>query len=172
MVIWITGLSGSGKTTLGTAVCRLWKEQASNTVLVDGDVVRALFKLDGDPELYRMEGRRMVAGRIHDLCKWLDEQDINVVCCTISLFGDLHDLNKKSFSRYFEVFMDVPMEILRHRDNKDIYSRAFDGKLPHVVGVDLPFDPPRNSDLRIDNATDRKNFDELASTVLSAAGVF
>ena len=171
MVIWITGLSGAGKTTLGTEVYRQWKERAPNTVLVDGDTIRALFKLDGNPDLYRLDGRRMVAGRIHELCKWLDGQNFNVVCCTISLFGDLHDINKQAFSRYFEVFLDVPMDVLRRRDNKNIYARAFDGKLPDVVGVDLPFDPPSDPDFRIDNTADRSDFAEVASDVLAAAGV-
>ncbi len=37
MVIWLTGLAGSGKTTIGGHLYALWKAQAPNTVLVDGD---------------------------------------------------------------------------------------------------------------------------------------
>jgi len=171
MVIWITGLSGAGKTTLGHAVFGKWQAIAPNTVLVDGDVVRELFKLDGSPELYTLEGRRKVAMRIHELCVWLDSQGINVVCCTISLFGDLHDINRRTFSKYFEVFIDVPMDVLRRRDNKNLYARAFSGEMPDVVGVDLPFLPPAAPDLHIDNSDDLENFHDLARDVLTAADV-
>ena len=42
MVIWLVGLSGAGKTTIGREVCRLWKQYAPGTVLLDGDDLRRI----------------------------------------------------------------------------------------------------------------------------------
>ena len=139
--------------------------------MVDGDEIRALFGYDSVDELYTLDGRKMVAERISDLCAWLDRQEINVVCCTISLFGQLHQRNRETFSRYFEVFVDVPMEILRRRDSKDIYAGAARSEMPNVMGVDLSFTPPASPDMVLDNRPDRRDLEPLAQEILRGAGV-
>lgn len=169
MIIWITGLSGSGKTTIGSLVYEQWKAGVPNTVLVDGDDVRRLFGLDGDAALYTADARRDVADRIVKLCAWLDAQDINVVCCTISLFPEIHERNRKLYSRYFEVYIDLPMETLVRRDNKNLYQRALDGEERNVVGIDIPFAPPVSPDWVIDNAADLDDLAPVAADLLRRA---
>ncbi len=168
MIIWLTGLACSGKTTIGKRVHALARDEAPNTVMVDGDEVRRLFNLEGD-HLYTIEGRRMVAGRIHDLCVWCDRQGINVVCCTISLFDDLHRMNREVFSRYFEVFIDVPMEVLKKRDDKNLYGPALRGETKNVMGVDLPFAPPADPDMVVDNGADGIDLGAVAADILERA---
>ena len=168
-MIWLTGLAGSGKTTIGRLLHQRWKETAPNTVLVDGDEVRETLGLTGDETLYTLAGRRRVAERIAALCAWLDRQDLNVVCCTISLFEDLHESNRRSFSRYFEVFVDVPLSVLQRRDANGLYSRAQRGEIRNVMGVDLPFNPPAAPDMTIDNAEDRDELGPLADRILASA---
>ena len=165
MVIWITGLSASGKTSIGRLVYRLWKTESPDTVFIDGDEIRAFFHFDDHTE----EGRRLNADRISGLCAWLDSQEINVVCCTMSLFNDLLRSNRETLSRYFEVFLDVPMEVLYRRDNKDLYAPALRGEAGNVVGVDLPFEPPADPDLVIDNSPERDDFTPLAADILARA---
>ncbi len=122
MVIWLTGLAGSGKTTVGRHVYALWKAQAPNTVLVDGDDIRRILGRDEEERDYTLEGRRHVAGRIHEICAWLDRQDINVICCTMSFFPDVQEKNRRTLSRYFEVYISVPMDVLCRRDRKNLYA--------------------------------------------------
>lgn len=154
MIIWITGLSGAGKTTIGREVCRLWKKQAPNTVLVDGDEIRELIgRVDGE-DAYTMAARRIVAERIQSFCAWLDRQEINAVCCTISAFPDLLVQNRQRFSEYFEVFLDVPIDILEYRARGDIYKKAKLGEVKNVVGFDLPFSPPIAPHMVIENKFD------------------
>ena len=157
MVIWITGLANAGKTTIGQHVFEIWRQIHPNTVLVDGDDVRRLFGLEKGEKLYSVEGRQMVAERICDMCAWLDRQEINVVCCTISLFKDLQKRNRDTFSQYFEVFIEVPMDVLRHRDQKNLYEEAQRGDIANVVGVDLPFDPPEFPDLVLDIGREKQD---------------
>lgn len=152
MVIWIIGMSGAGKSTIGRELYALWKPHAANTVLVDGDQVRAIFGQDRSPLDYTVEGRRKNAERIYEMCLWLDRQGINVVCCLLSIFPDVQACARQNYSSYFEVFVDVPLDILARRDDKGIYSPALTGTARNVVGVDIPFPPPPKADLVLDNS--------------------
>jgi cytidine diphosphoramidate kinase len=165
MVIWMTGLSGAGKSTIGRIVWDQWRQQASNTVLIDGDEIRDALGLSSDEYYYTREGRLEVAGRICALCEWLDGQQINVVCCTISLFAEIHWRNRQKLSRYFEVFVDVPIDVLRGRDTKGLYS----GKTPNVVGMDLSYDAPVAPDMTIVNSGTANDVDAFATDILQKA---
>lgn len=167
MVIWITGLSGSGKSTIGREVWRRWRALAPNTVHVDGDEIRGTLGLDGDSYYYTLEGRREVAHRITNVCRWLDVQRINVVCCTISLFDEIHIRNRQELSEYFEVFIDVPIEVLKQRDKKNLY----DGSQINVVGLDLPFAKPASPHMTIDNAADRSELGNFADRICTLAAI-
>lgn len=166
MVIWITGLSGAGKTTIGSALCRLLKRRAPNTVLVDGDEVRALIGRSENEGAYTLAARRDVADRIVAFCSWLDGQGMNVVCCTISAFPDLLAQNRNRFSAYFEVFLDVPEACLESRARSDLYGRARRGEIDNVVGIDLPYMPPVAPDMVIKNGHDAAGPDVLARQIL------
>ena len=170
MVIWLTGLSGAGKTTIGRHVFQLFKERAPNTVLIDGDEIRRLFRWHEDECFFTLDGRREVAERIAELCAWLDRQGINVICCTISLFKHLHERNRETFSNYFEVFIEVPMETLFERDGKNLYAQARRGEIKNVIGVDLPFSPPKNPDLVIDNGVAGADPRRFAQQILTESG--
>lgn len=176
MIVWISGLSGAGKTTIGTIVHRLWRADEPNTVLVDGDVLREVMRMDRLDSDYTLEGRHRVAENLHRLCLWLDSQEINVVCCTISFFNDVRDENRRKFSKYFEVVIDVPLDVLVERDSKNLYKPAMAGEISNVIGVDLPYEWPTSPDLVIDNraptadhtATARRIYDGIVAARRSA----
>lgn len=171
MVIWITGLSASGKTTLGKKVYEAWKEKASNTVFVDGDHIRKIFQHDNKDNSYTVEERKKNADRICDLCAWLDSQGINVVCCILSLFEESRKWNRENYSKYFEVYIDVPMDVLMKREVKGLYKAAREGGLKNVVGVDIPFTPPANPDFVLNNSSDNVDFKKVAAAILTKAKV-
>lgn len=152
MVVWLLGLSGAGKTTIGRELWRIWREQEPNTVFVDGDEIRAVFKDSDRTDSHTVAGRRRNAERIFELCRWLDGQDLNVVCTILSIFPELRQQNRDAFSGYFEVFVDCSMETLIASDYKGLYAGAKSGKIPNVVGMDIPFPRPENADCTIDNS--------------------
>lgn len=119
--------------------------------MVDGDDVRALYAESDDTAAYDLNGRYKNAGRVVNLCRWLDRNDLNVVCATLSIFPDIQKENRNIFSQYFEVFIDVPMEQLEANDTKQLYRRARLGEIDNVVGVDIEFPTPPYSDMTIDN---------------------
>lgn len=170
MVIWIIGLSGAGKTTIGREVHRQWQTVAPGTVFVDGDDIRGIFDQNRGPDAHTIEGRRQNAQRIGRICEWLDRQGINVVCSILSLFEDQRLQNRTSFSRYFEVYIRAPMETLVARDVKNLYRPALDGRISHVVGVDIAFAEPTSSDLVIDNGDPMVDPTAAAKQLLLASG--
>ena len=158
MVIWITGLSGSGKTTLASKVYKNIKEDYNNTILLDGDIIReALNNSFG----YTFEERHIGARQIHGLCNMLDKEEIIVICATMSLFHDIQELNKQKFSKYLEVFLDVEMEELIKRDQKQLYSKALSGLENNVVGVNLKYEQPINPHLHLVNNTLKQSENNL-----------
>ena len=166
MVIWITGLSGAGKTTLASQLVRCWREKCSNVVLLDGDEIRRILKASETAADYTLESRHRISEQIHHLCRWLDTQGIHVVCATISAFDDVHTLNRRTFPDYLEIFIDVPMDTLKQRDVKNLYGPAFEGRLPNVVGVDLPFAPPKNPDMTVDNSGEISDLHVVVDSIL------
>lgn len=169
MIIWITGLSGSGKSTIGSKLCQHWRNYEQNTILIDGDEIRAIFKHNNKDKDYSIEGRRINAERIQQICVWLDKQGFNVVCCILSVFNDITKWNRKNFSQYYEVYIDVPMDVLLKRDIKNLYAPAYKGKIKNVVGVDIPFPKPELPDMIIDNSKKKLNFKPIISKILDAA---
>ncbi len=169
MVIWLIGLSGSGKTTVGRQLYKIWRAQEINTVLIDGDEIRHIFKHENKPNVYTVKGRRINAERIYEICRWLDNQKINIVCCILSIFYDLRDLNCNNFSKYFEVFLDAPLEILIERDMKNLYRPAIRGEIKNVVGIDIPFEKPVSADMTIDTSNSDADIYGIARNILKEA---
>jgi len=171
MVIWLIGLSGAGKTTIGRALHLRWKELEPATVLVDGDEMRRIFAHDQQPSDYSRDGRRRNGERLFEICRWLDNEEINVVCCVLSLFPEMQARNREVFADYFEVFVDVSLERVVERDVKGIYRSAIQGCAENVVGVDIEFPPPPAPDLVIDNNDFDVPPDEWACMIMSRAGI-
>lgn len=159
--IWITGLAGSGKTTIGEKLHAALKRKFANTVFLDGDVFREVFRAGG----YTREERFVIARQIVALCGFLVKQNINVVCATISLFKEIQDYNRKKFKNYFEIYLKCPLHELQKRDKKNLYSRAMKGQIKNVVGIDLSFDEPKNCELCIDTGKNH-DIDQIVGRIL------
>lgn len=165
MVIWIIGMSGAGKTSIATEVHRLLRTEGRPVVLIDGDVIRDVFGGDAD---HSLQGRRKNADRICRLCRFLETQGIDVVCAILSIFHESQAWNRRHLKEYFEVFVRVPFDHLVARDSKGLYQKALDGQMKNVVGVDIPFEPPPQPDLVIDNNQPIEDFSAYAKRILAA----
>jgi adenylylsulfate kinase len=170
MVIWLVGLSGAGKSTIGRATYELIKDELPNTVFVDGDEIRDVFRHDSH-DAYTIDGRRLNSERISALCRWLDRQGINVVCSILSIFDEHRKENRAAFTSYFEVFVDASMEDLAARDYKNLYADAKAGRQKNVVGVDIPFVPPSQPDFVVTNGNPPVDAAEVAAQIVARSGV-
>ncbi|MGW1867660.1 adenylyl-sulfate kinase [Streptomyces mauvecolor] len=163
MITWLIGMSGAGKTTVGTKLADRLKVNRPHTVYLDGDVLREVW---GDTPGHDIAGRAVNARRISHLCAMLDRQGIDVVAAVLSVFPDWQAWNRRTFSAYTEVFLDVPMDVLEQRDTKGLYAGARAGRIPHVVGVDIPFPRPAHPDLTLDSSGKAGDVDQLAQVIL------
>ncbi len=162
-VYWITGLSGAGKTTIGKVLYNEIKKQQSNVVLLDGDVLRETF---GNDLGYSKEDRFLCAMRYGRICRMLSEQNITVICCTISMFDEVRDWNREYIENYVEVYLKVPIEILKQRDQKQLYSGIKNGTSMDVVGMDLELELPKKSEIIIEN-TGERSIEDITAEILS-----
>jgi cytidine diphosphoramidate kinase len=151
MIIWIIGKSAAGKTVIGQELNKLIKNEHKNVVALDGDIFRGLHDNDLD---YSIESRKKNSDRISRMCQFLDQQDIHVVCSTQSNFHDAQQWNRDNYNDYFEIYLDVPYNILLQRDPKGLYKKALAGEMPNMVGLDIKFTPPLNPHMTINNVGD------------------
>ena len=148
VLYWITGLSGAGKTTIGNKLYYTLKEKHDNVILLDGDVLKKIFS---DTVGYSNEARRIRANQYARLCKILTDQGLIVICCTIAMFDEVRAWNRKNNKAYVEVFLDVPMEVIKERDQKGMYSRYAKGNFSEIAGLDVEIELPKNPDIIIKN---------------------
>jgi len=166
MVIWIIGLSASGKTTLAEQVTARLRNTGRVVVLLDGDVIRQLFRNDVD---HTVEGRHENAQRLSQLTAFLATQGVDVVAAVLSIFPDWQSWNRSHIPGYKEVYLKASMDTLLRRETKNLYSRALRGEIINVVGVDIPFPEPLNADLILENDIDRREFEDMVDEILRIA---
>jgi adenylylsulfate kinase-like enzyme len=137
-VVWITGLSGSGKTMAAERLLPLVRACHPATVLLDGDELRAALPCASG---YSVEERRRWARSYAKLAALLARQGVHVIVATISLFADVRRSNRAEMTRYFEVYLRAPLDVLRARDRRGVYRGE------NVVGVDISAELPSDPDL-------------------------
>jgi adenylylsulfate kinase len=138
-----------------------------NTVFLDGDIIREIM---GNDLGHTLADRKRNAERICRLCMHLDRQEINVVCAILSIFEESHEWNRANYRDYFEVYIEAKMESLLRRQRNAIYDRALKGETKDVVGVDIPFEPPKRPDLTIVNDGTLEDFNRNAALIMDSIG--
>jgi adenylylsulfate kinase len=147
-VIWFTGLSASGKSTIAHHLEKLLYEMNCSAYVFDGDNVRQ--GLCGDlgfsPE-HRFENIR----RIGEMTKLFVDAGILAITAFISPYRKDRDKmgDLLGEDRFFEVYVDCPIDVCAQRDQKGIYAKAKAGIIKEFTGISAPYEPPENPDLVI-----------------------
>ena len=147
MVIWITGVSGAGKTTIANKLIKKYKKLLPNLINLDGDAVRELY---GDNLGYTEQDRVLQIKRLQSICLLLEKQGQVVIASALYSSPALMDWNRENFSDYYEIYLNVSMDLVKKRDPKGIYNRYKMGKEKNIVGIDIPWIDPQKSDLVIE----------------------
>ena len=163
-VIWVTGLSSSGKTTLCNAICGLVKQHMPELVVLDGEGIRAAF---GSDLGYTEQDRITQLKRLQNTAKLLADQDMAVIVAAVYAHPEVLKWNRANLRDYFEVYLDASLDTVQRRDIKGLYAGAASGKIPNVVGVDIPWNPPEAPDLILDENND-EDAESLARRVIAA----
>jgi len=139
------------------------RKEGRASVLLDG---RDLRRVVGEGLGFSSAERREVAERLCRLCEIIEEQSVEVICPVAGLFPDVLEKNRTRFVEYYEVYVRVPFEVIEQRDQDGLYSGARAGRYKNVVGIDVPFEPPKASDLIVDNGLPLRNPEELAGAIM------
>ncbi|MGE3957963.1 MAG: sulfate adenylyltransferase subunit CysN [Vicinamibacterales bacterium] len=149
--IWFTGLSGSGKSTIANLMEKRLHAEGRHTYLLDGDNVRHGLNRDlGFTEADRVENIRRVA----EVAKLMVDAGLIVLVSFISPFRGERRMARGLFEtgEFVEVFVDTPLELCEQRDVKGLYAKARRGELKNFTGIDSPYEPPEQPDVRLRTA--------------------
>ncbi|CAN7659126.1 sulfate adenylyltransferase subunit CysN [Rhizobium sp. LjRoot258] len=151
-VIWFTGLSGSGKSTIANALERELHKSGRRTYILDGDNVRQGLNKDlGFTDADRVENIR----RIAEVAKLMMDAGILVLTAFISPFKRERQMAKELIGEenFIEVYVDTPLQVCEDRDPKGLYRKARCGQIPNMTGVNSPYEPPEQPEVKVDGST-------------------
>ena len=147
-VLWFTGLSGSGKSTIANAVEQRLNLMNRHTFLLDGDNVRHGLNRDlGFTEADRIENIR----RVGEVARLMTDAGLIVLTAFISPFRAERDMVRAMMDacEFVEIFVDTPLDVAEARDVKGLYKKARSGQLKNFTGIDSPYEPPLEPEIRV-----------------------
>ncbi|MGH8596022.1 MAG: sulfate adenylyltransferase subunit CysN [Gammaproteobacteria bacterium] len=148
-LLWFTGLSGAGKSTIANLVEKRLYALGKHSFLLDGDNIRHGLNKDlGFTEPDRIENIR----RVGEVAKLMTDAGLIVLTAFISPFRAERDLVRGMLPRgeFIEIHIDTPLAEAERRDVKGLYKKAREGSLKNFTGIDSPYEPPINPEIRID----------------------
>ena len=147
-VLWFTGLSGSGKSTIANEVEKSLNLMNRHTFLLDGDNVRHGLNKDlGFTETDRIENIR----RVGEVARLMADAGLIVLTAFISPFRAERDMVRAMLpeGEFVEIFVETPLEVAEARDVKGLYKKARAGQLKNFTGIDSPYEPPHQPEIRV-----------------------
>jgi adenylylsulfate kinase len=156
MIIQMCGLSGSGKSTLARAVEAVLKKRHIPVEILDGDEYRqTLCKGLGFSRHDRSENIRRMAF----VARQLSKHGIVAIICAINPYEEIRREVITAYPGVTTVHIDCSVEILKARDTKGLYQKAFlpEGhpeRIMNLTGINDPFDTPEQPDLHINTDKD------------------
>ncbi len=148
-ILWFTGLSGAGKSTIANLIEKRLHALGRHTYILDGDNVRHGLNKDlGFTDADRVENIRRVA----EVSRLMVDAGLIVIVSFISPFRAERRMARELVGpgEFLEVFVDTPLADAEKRDVKGLYAKARRGELKNFTGIDSPYEPPEQAEIRID----------------------
>lgn len=165
LTIWLTGLSGSGKSSIAERLEQRLHTEGFHTYRLDGDNLRLGLNRDlAFSEADRAENIR----RIAEVARLFNQAGLIVLAPVIAPFQTdrQHAAGIIGADRFFEVYVDTPLEVCEERDVKGLYQKARAGEIPDFTGISSPYEPPPTPTLRL--TTVGRTVEESADVVFRA----
>ena len=150
-LLWLTGLSGAGKSTIANIVEKKLHAMGRHTYLLDGDNVRHGLNKDlGFTDADRVENIRRVA----EVAKLMVDAGLIAITAFISPFKSERRMARALVQEgeFIEIHVDTPLAVAEERDPKGLYKKARRGELKNFTGIDSPYEPPEEPEIRVSTA--------------------
>lgn len=152
LTVWLTGLPSAGKTTLARAAADKLTAAGRDVQVLDGDEVRTYLSQGLG---FSRADRDTNVLRIGYVARLLAAHGVLVLAPVIAPYAatraQLRALHEQAGVRFLEVYVAAPVEVCARRDVKGLYAQQRAGQLSHLTGVDDPYEPPPQPDLRIES---------------------
>ena len=148
--VWLTGLSGSGKSTVAFEVERRLVSSSRPAYVLDGDNLRHGLNAGlGFSAADRAENVR----RVGEVALLLADAGVVALAPLVSPYradrARARAIHDEAGLPFVEVFVDTPLAVCEARDPKGLYARARAGEIRGFTGVDDPYEPPEDPELRL-----------------------
>ncbi|MBB5958558.1 adenylylsulfate kinase [Saccharothrix tamanrassetensis] len=148
--VWLTGLPSAGKSTIAAAVAERLRADGRPVEVLDGDEMRRSLTADlGFSRADREENVR----RIGCVAGLLARNGITVLVPVIAPYAADRDQVRAAHRAqdvpFSEVYVATPVDVCADRDVKGLYARQRAGELTSLTGVDDPYEPPVDPELRV-----------------------
>ena len=111
------------------------------------------------------EDRDVNIRRIGWVAKVLARNGVVAVTAAISPYRAIRDEVRATMDNFIEIHVATPFEVCEERDVKGLYAKARSGEIPQFTGLNDPYEPPENPEIRIE--TQGRTPQESAAEVLS-----
>lgn len=148
-VVWLTGVSGAGKTTIAHELEARLRRLGCATGTVDGDELRSGLCSDLG---FSLADREENVRRAGEVARMMARAGMIVIVSLISPCRSSRAEVRALFEpgEFFEAYVDTPLEVAELRDPKGLYRRARDGRIDQFTGIDSPYEPPEDPEIRLD----------------------
>ena len=146
--IWITGLPASGKSTIANALRPQLEGLGLTVEVLESDEVRRLLT---PKATYSPEERDLFYRALAFTGQRLVEHGVTVLFDATASRRAYRDLARSIIFSFIEVAVECPLEICMQRDRKGTYKKGLHGESTTIPGLQTPYEPPTNPELRIDS---------------------
>src|ERR1044072_5658119 len=151
--VFFTGLSGSGKSTVANALMVKLMEMGGRPVtLLDGGVVRKHLSSELG---FSKEHRDLNIQRIGYVASEITKNGGIAICAPIAPYAATRKRVREMIEPlggFIEIHVATPIEVCEARDRKGLYAKARAGILKGFTGIDDPYEPPENPEMRLDTS--------------------
>merc|ERR1719487_1103640 len=154
VVMWYTGLSGSGKPTITEALEKKLLLGMGKTVYrIDGDNLRTGLTYDLG---FTAEDRDASVRRASEVAQLFADAGVITMVTLISPYRKDRDAARKKTEAkgipFLEIFLDVPLEVVKKRDPKGLYAKVAKGLIKGFTGIDAPYEAPLKPEITLKTA--------------------